>query len=91
MPPSAKPPKRSVKSPVPSTSVTAAMIRLALLLKSTLLSTQIFAPAIAMRPNTTMLTPPITASGMVWISAPNFGLKPSTMAISAATTNIAVE
>ena len=31
-----------------------------------------------------------TASGMAWMSAPNLGLKPSRMAISAATTNIAV-
>ena len=29
--------------------------------------------------------------GMAWISAPNFGEKPSRMAISAATTNMAVE
>jgi len=49
------------------------------------------APAIAIRPNTTMLTPPITGSGIAWISAPNFGLKPSTSAMSAATTNTAVE
>ena len=37
----------------------------------------------AIRPNTTMLTPPITGSGMAWITAPNLGEKPSTMAISA--------
>ena len=59
--------------------------------KSTLLSTQILAPATAMSPNTTMDTPPITASGMAWISAPNLGLKPSRMAIRAATTKVAVE
>jgi hypothetical protein len=76
---------------VPSTSVMAATTRLRLSEKSTLLSTQILAPATAMRPKTTMDTPPITASGMAWISAPNLGLKPSRMAISAATTNIAVE
>jgi hypothetical protein len=76
---------------VPSTSVIAATIRLVGWPKSTLLSTQILAPAMAISPKTTIETPPITASGMAWISAPNLGLKPSTTAISAATTNIAVE
>jgi hypothetical protein len=38
-----------------------------------------------------MDTPPITGSGMAWITAPNFGEKPSTMAMAAATTNTAVE
>ena len=69
----------------------AATSRLRLSEKSTLLSTQILAPATAIRPNTTMDTPPITASGMAWISAPNLGEKPSTMAIRPATTNTAVE
>ena len=91
MPPSAKPPNLSVKSPVPSTSVMAATIRLRFCEKSTRLSTQILAPATAIRPNTTMETPPITGSGMAWITAPNLGEKPSTMAMAAATTNTAVE
>jgi hypothetical protein len=91
MPPSAKPPNLSVKSPVPSTSVIAATIRLRFCEKSTLLSTQILAPAAAISPNTTIDTPPITGSGMAWITAPNLGEKPSTLAISAATTNTAVE
>ena len=76
---------------MPSTSVMAAVSRLAGSVKSTLLSTQILAPAMVMRPNTTMLTPPITGSGMAWMKAPNLGLKPSTSAISAATMNTAVE
>ena len=80
-----------MKSPVPMISVIAATIRFLFCEKSTLLSTQILAPATAIRPNTTMLTPPITGSGMAWISAPNLGLKPSTSAITAATTNTAVE
>ena len=80
-----------MNSPVPKISVMAATNRFLLLEKSTLLSTQIFAPATAIRPNTTMLAPPITGSGIAWISAPNLGLKPSTTAISAATRNTAVE
>ena len=69
----------------------AATIMLRLSRKSTLLSTQMRAPAMVISPKITMLTPPITGSGMVWISAPNFGEKPSRMATSAATTNMAVE
>ena len=91
MPPSAKSPNLSVKSPVPSTRVMAATSRFLLSEKSTRLSTQILAPATAIRPNTTILTPPITGSGIAWTTAPNFGEKPSTMAIMAATTKIAVE
>ena len=40
---------------------------------------------------TTMETPPITGSGMAWISAPNLGEKPSSSASRAATRNTAVE
>ena len=69
----------------------AATIRLRLREKSTLLSTQILAPATAMRPKTTIETPPSTGPGMVWISAPNFGLKPSRIAMRAATTKTSVE
>ena len=36
-------------------------------------------------------TPPSTGPGIVWMSAPNFGEKPSAIAISAATTNTIVE
>jgi hypothetical protein len=80
-----------VKSPAPSTSVTAATIRLRLSLKSTRFSTQMRAPAMAIRPNTTIETPASTGPGMVWISAPNLGEKPSRIAISAATTKMIVE
>ena len=59
MPPRAKPPNLSVKSPVPNTSVMAATSRFLLSEKSTRLSTQILAPATAIRPNTTIETPPI--------------------------------
>src|SRR5690606_14967657 len=78
-------------SPVPRIRLTAAKIRLFVSEKSTRLSTQMRAPATAMRPNTTIDTPPITGSGMAWISAPNLGEKPSRMAITAAYTNTAVE
>ncbi|EWS62865.1 hypothetical protein Y695_03903 [Hydrogenophaga sp. T4] len=76
---------------MPSTRVIAATSRFLLFEKSTLLSTQIFAPATAIRPNTTMDTPPITASGIAWISAPNLGLKPSRIAMQPATKKMAVE
>ena len=49
------------------------------------------APATAISPNTTIDTPPITGSGIAWITAPNFGEKPSTIAITAATTKTSVE
>ena len=55
-----KPPIFSEKSPAPSTSVTAATIRLRLSEKSTLLTTQIRAPVTAISPNTTIDTPPST-------------------------------
>src|SRR2546430_11794799 len=42
----------------------------------TTLFRSILAPATAIRPNTTMDTPPITGSGIAWISAPNLGEKP---------------
>src|SRR5450830_1168557 len=91
MPPRPKSPNFSVKSPVPRIRVTAATIRFLLSEKSTLLSTQILAPATAIRPNTTIDTPPITGSGIAWITAPNLGLKPSTTASTAAQANTAVE
>ncbi|GFN29276.1 hypothetical protein ADE_49740 [Achromobacter denitrificans] len=91
MPPSVNEPSLTVKSPAPSTSVTAATIRLRLSLKSTWFTTQMRAPAMAIRPNTTTDIPPSTGPGMVWISAPNLGEKPRTMAIRAATTNTSVE
>ena len=91
IPAMAKPPNFKVKSPVPSTRVMAATIMLRLSVKSTLLSTQMRAPATAIRPKITMLTPPMTGSGMVWIRAPNLGEKPSRMANRPATTNSAVE
>ena len=69
----------------------AATMRFLFCEKSTLLSTQILAPATAIRPKTTMDTPPITGSGIAWITAPNLGLNPSTTAMSAATRNTAVE
>jgi hypothetical protein len=81
----------SVKSPVPSTSVMAATIRFLFCEKSTRLSTQILAPATAIRPNTTIDTPPMTGSGIAWITAPNLGEKPRTTAISAANRKTAVE
>ncbi|CFO34489.1 Uncharacterised protein [Bordetella pertussis] len=86
-----KSPSLTLKSPAPSTRVTAATIRLRLSLKSTWLTTQMRAPAMAIRPNTTTDMPPSTGPGMVWISAPNLGENPSTSAITAATTNTSVE
>src|SRR5690606_13578503 len=84
MPPRANSPNFRVNSPVPRIRVMAATIRFFVSEKSTRLSTQMRAPATAMRPNTTIDTPPITGSGMAWISAPNLGEKPSRMAITAA-------
>ncbi|MNL43932.1 hypothetical protein D3C87_1664710 [compost metagenome] len=86
-----KSPILMVKSPAPITNVTAATIRLRLSLKSTWFTTQMRAPAIAIKPNTTTDMPPRTGPGIVWISAPNLGEKPSTMAINAATTKTSVE
>ncbi|MGF6791744.1 hypothetical protein OKW27_006081 [Paraburkholderia sp. 35.1] len=71
--------------------MTAATIRLRLSEKSTLLTTQMRAPVTAISPNTTIDTPPSTGPGIVWITAPNFGEKPSTRAINAAITNTSVE
>ena len=91
IPPNVKPPSVRAKSPAPSTKVTATIIKLPFWLKSTLFCTQIRAPATAISPNTTIDAPPITAAGIVWISAPNFGEKPNSMAMTAAATNTSVE
>ena len=91
MPPRAKSPNFSVNSPVPRISVMAATTRFLVSEKFTRLSTQMRAPATAIRPKTTIETPPITGSGMAWISAPNLGEKPSSSASRAATRNTAVE
>ncbi|MOA49885.1 hypothetical protein D3C78_1728260 [compost metagenome] len=91
IPPMVKLPIVSAKSPAPSTSVTATIIRLPLSPRSTLFCTQMRAPATAIRPNTTTEAPPKTGPGMVWIRAPNFGENPSTIATNAAATNTNVE
>src|SRR5690606_30452811 len=77
IPPRVKPPKFSAMSPAPMVSATPTVIRLRAFGKSTLFSTQM-RPAVAeIRPNTTCARPPSTGPGMVWISAPNLGEKPS--------------
>ncbi|MNT33668.1 hypothetical protein D3C72_1696070 [compost metagenome] len=81
----------SVKSPVPMIKVMAATIRFWFCEKSTRLSTQILAPATAIRPNTTIDTPPMMGNGMAWMSAPNLGEKPSSRAMTPATMKTAVE
>src|SRR5690554_676663 len=91
MPSSLKAPNAIEKLPAPSTNVTAATIRFLLLLKSTWLTTQIRAPATAIRPKTTTDIPPRTGPGISWIRAPNFGEKPSKMAMPAAMTNTSDE
>ena len=51
-----------------------------------------FAPAVAaIKPNITMDRPPRTGPGIVAISAPNFGERPSKMATGAAITKTNVE
>src|ERR671910_495000 len=76
MPSSVKPPSVSLKLPAPSTSATATVMRFFGSEKSTRFSTQIRPAAAAIKPNTTIDKPPSTGTGMVWMSAPNFGEKP---------------
>src|SRR5919112_333103 len=78
-----KPPTFSLKLPAPSTSATATVIRLRGFEKSTRFSTQIRPAAAAMRPKTTIDRPPSTETGIVWMSAPNFGENPSRIAMHA--------
>ena len=92
MPPSVKPPSFERKSPAPSVSVTAAVMRLRAREKSTWFCTQMRPPVAAIRPNTTIdSAAQHRRRESVMISAPNLGEKPSTIAISAATTNSSVE
>src|SRR5215203_4812929 len=86
-----EPPSVSLKLPAPSTRATATVMRLRGSEKSTRFSTQIRPAVAAMRPNTTIERPPSTGTGMVWISAPNFGEKPRRIAIRAAATKSRVE
>lgn len=65
IPPRLKLPIIKPKSPVPKMMVTAATIRFLLLAKLTRLSIQIFAPAMVIKPNTTMDAPVKTGLGMV--------------------------
>ena len=65
IPPRLKFPTIKPKSPVPKMMVMAATIRFLLLAKLTLLSIQILAPAMAIKPNTTMDAPVKTGLGMV--------------------------
>ena len=71
--------------------VTEATIRFLLLEKSTLFSIQIFAPAMVIKPNTTIDAPVRTALGMVLMTAPNFGDRPKKIAKMPAITNTMVE
>ena len=91
MPSSVKPATVSLKLPAPSTSATATVMRLRALEKSTRFSTQMRPAVAAISPNTTIESPPSTGPGMVRISAPNFGEKPSRIAMIAAAMNSAVE
>ncbi|RUP17936.1 hypothetical protein BC936DRAFT_139403 [Jimgerdemannia flammicorona] len=59
--------------------------------KSTLFSTQMRAPVTAINPNSTIERPPKTPVGIVWITAPNLGMKPKMMATRAAIMKTRVE
>lgn len=91
IPPKLNSPKVSSKLPAPKMMVTAATIRFLLFEKSTLFSIQIFAPAMVIKPKTTIDAPVNTALGMVLITAPNFGDKPKKIANRPAITNTMVE
>lgn len=91
IPPKLKLPNNSSKLPAPKIIVTDAMIKFLLLEKSTLFSIQIFAPAMVIKPNTTIEAPVSTAVGMVLITAPNLGESPKKMAKTPAITNTMVE
>src|SRR5215471_16793566 len=86
IPPRVKPANFRLRSPAPATKLDPTVIRLTVLLKSTLFSTQMRPAVAAINPNTTIDKPPITGVGIVKINAPNFGEKPSKIANSAATT-----
>ena len=91
IPPKLKLPKNNSKFPAPKIIVTDATIRFLLFEKSTLFSIQILAPAMVIKPNTTIEAPVNTALGMVLITAPNLGESPKQIANSPAITKIMVE
>src|SRR5258706_12694234 len=74
MPPREKPAMLMVKLPAPMVRATAAVTKLRLLEKSTLFCTQMRPPVAAIRPKRTMVSPPSTPRGMVWINAPKNAL-----------------
>ena len=84
MPPKAKPPMVTVKSPAPRISATPTVNRLRGSEKSTRLSTQMRAMALAIRPNTDTASPASTGAGMVCRIAPNLGDRPRMIAATAA-------
>src|ERR1700704_283638 len=69
----------------------AATARFARFEKSTRASTQIFAPMTAISPKRYSSMPPRTLIGMLSTRAPNLGMKPSRMAVIAATMNTQIE
>ena len=70
--------------PRPHTKMTAAMMRLRDLVRSTLFSTTLRTPTAEIIPYSTKLTPPTMAVGMELTSASNLGEKLRMMAYSAA-------
>ena len=66
------------------TRMTAAMIRLRELVKSTLFSTTLRTPMAEIMPYSTKLIPPTIPAGIVLMTASNFGQKLRTMANTAA-------
>ncbi len=91
MPPSSTDPIDNVRSPIPATSAAATTMRLTGEVKSIFASIQIRTPRSPISPYRTSVAPPRTPSGTVNTSAPNFGEKASTTAVSAATQYAAVE
>ena len=91
MPPRVKPPIGSARLPAPIVTAAPTVTRLRGFEKSTWFCTQMRPAVAAIRPKTTTDSPPSTGAGMVRISAPNLGEKPSAIATSAATTKTTVE
>src|SRR5215831_4941666 len=77
IPPIVKAPNLRVRSPAAAVSAEPAVIKFLGLEKSTLFSTQIRPAMAAINPNSTIDKPPMTGPGIDWMSAPNFGEKPS--------------
>ncbi|CSA36484.1 Uncharacterised protein [Vibrio cholerae] len=84
-----KSPTPNAIPPIPKTRVTATITRLRDLCRSTWFLISVFKPTVAMDPNSRIMMPPMTGTGMVCSSAPSLPTKASTMAVIAAQVMIA--